>query len=772
MSGPINHARAKISKIFNGEPQSYTRFNLAPNTDGDNSHVEVKLSTEMEEELDLPETGRRHAASPPTQRHLCTSRNMVYVVLGVLLIFVTGYLVGYVSHRKPIPSHESEAVTCLPTPVEQSKDEGVVVQKPEPTLDWSDITGMLRSQLLPINFVETLREFSMNNHQAGSKGDEELANKVLDIFKSLRMDPWNDEHYVQLQVPLRDNINKVFLGSEEVGSPQGFLAYSASGSKQGRVVYGNYGKLEDLKYLKDVGIDLNGTVLLLRTGEISLAEKVANAAKFAAVAVLIYPEIDGIYNRNIELYGHVHLGTGDPYTPGFPSFNHTQFPPTKSSGLPEILAQTITADMARKIFEKMDGKEAPDSFRGTLLNSYKLGGSNSMVTVLVNNSKVHTRIHNVFGVIKGFTDPDRYVVIGAQRDSFSWGYAKSTVGTSLLVELAKAFTKMIKDGFRPRRSIVFASWSAGDFGSVGATEWLEGYLPSLDRKAFTYISLDGAVSGGEQFKASGSPLLHTLLQETLNEVKIRAKNDRILYPRFDVVDFQTKVLEPMKMEDGAYPFLAFSGIPSISFRFIGASSQYKYFGTPLDTKENLDIATGQRVGDFCVSVAQVAGQMALRLVHDHLLRLDVTRYTNLIRLHVAKVKSSLAPFEKSTQLSALWLISAVGSYRRAADTLLNVAQNSDLEDAETCRQINDYIMRVEHNLLSPYVSPRDVPFRHILFGSGDYTMTALQDHLKSIRTTEAADVDFLRNQLALATWTIQSCANDLAGDVWVLDNMI
>ncbi|XP_026863903.2 transferrin receptor 1b isoform X2 [Electrophorus electricus] len=780
MSGPINHARAKISKIFNGEPQSYTRFNLAPNTDGDNSQVEVKLSTEVEEELDVPEAGHRHAGRSPARTQLCTSRNMFYMALGVLLIFVTGYLVGYMTHQKPMPSQGSaEGVECPSLQLADSNDEGVV-NVPEPTLDWNDITGMLRSKLSSSAFVQTLSEFSSENHQAGSQGDEVLANKVLGIFSSLRMNPWNDEHYVQLQMPSRNDMNKVFFGSEEVGSPQGYLAYSAPGVKQGRVVYANYGRVEDLKYLQDVGINLNGTVVLLRTGKISLAEKVANAAKFAAVAVLIYPEIPGNYDLNTELYGHVHFGTGDPYTPGFPSFNHTQFPPSKSSGLPEILAQTITAAMACEIHKKMGGKDAPVNFKGKLIDfdSYKLGDSNNIVKVVVKNNEVDTRIHNIFGVIKGFVDPDRYVVIGAQRDSFSWGYAKSTVGTSLLVELAKAITEMIKAGFRPRRSIVFASWSAGDFGSIGSTEWLEGYLASLDRKAFTYISLDGAVSGGDLFKASGSPLLHKLLKETLNEVKILAKKDRFLYQKFDVVNFEAKVLEPMKMEDGAYPFLAFSGIPSISFRFVSdeASPHYKYFGTPLDTKDRLDIATGQKVGDFCVSAAQVAGQMALRLVHDHLLRLDVTTYTSFLRKHVAKINMNLNQLIKSsvwapTQLSARWLISAVGSYSRAADDLLNDAQNSDLEDEETCRKINDRIMRVEHNLLSPYVSPRDVPFRHILFGFGNYTLTALEDHLKNLKTPEA-DTDLLRNQLALTTWTIQSCANDLAGDVWVLDNMV
>ncbi|XP_066522868.1 transferrin receptor 1b [Hoplias malabaricus] len=768
MAGPIDQARARISKMFNGEPRSYTRFNLTRNTDGDNSHVEVKLSGEGEEELDGTETGHRHAANTYTQRPLHAYKNWCYTALVILIFFLAGYLIGYVAHRKP------EQVTCM---TEESNDEGDIAVAPEPTLDWSTITKMLQQQFSSKDFDEILSNFALDDHMAGSAGDEMLANKVLNIFKNLEMTPWTDEHYVQLQMPSSDKPNKISLGSGEIGQPKGYLAYSGNGTKEGKVVYANYGQTADLKHLLAVGMDLRDSVILIRTGQISLAEKVANAAKYGAAAVLIYPEPSyDAFDANTELYGHVHFGTGDPYTPGFPSFNHTQFPPAKSSGLPEILAQTITADMALKIHEKMGGKDVPDNFNGKLrdISKYTLGGE-ANVTVTVNNVQVDTRIHNVFGVIKGFIDPDHYVVIGAQRDSFSTGYAKSTVGTCLLVELARAITQLKKAGFTPRRSIVFASWSAGDYGSVGATEWLEGYLNSLDKKAFTYISLDGVVLGREKFKASASPLLHSLLKETLNEVKTPLNEDRTVFQEYGSGNLET-ILEPMNMEDGAYPFLAFSGIPSISFRFV-SNGAYVNSGTALDNKQNLYIATEQRLGDFCKAAAQVAGQMALRLVHDHILKLDVTSYTRLIRKHVSIISRGAFLLKKvgtlSTPLSPNWLISASGSFSRAANALINDIQNSDLEDKEKCRTINDRIMRVEHSLLSAYVSPRDVPFRHIFFGNGNYTVFALTEHLKDVKEQAvSADIDLLRNQFALTTWTIQSCANDLAGDIWALDNEI
>ncbi|XP_030624834.1 transferrin receptor 1b [Chanos chanos] len=792
MAAVINEARSKISKIFTGEPRSYTRFNLAQSTDGDGSHVEVKLPSEVEDEVTITDGESRPPLNTYTQRRaLDRKKNIFYLAVGALLLFVIGYLIGYMTHQKPNvePSACTETEGVSERVGEDMSETLAAVQPMELPPDWSGIKTLFQEKFSAEAFEKQFSEFSQSSHNAGSDGDEFLAKKVFDNFTALNMAPWFDEHFVTLQVPSSANPNKVMFGTDEIGSPKGYLAYSATGTKKGRVVYANYGRPEDFEYLRNMKKNLTDSVLLLRAGELSMAQKVANAAKQGVAAVLIYPDsADYKFDGNTEISGHVHLGSGDPYTPGFPSFNHTQFPPAKSSGLPQILAQTITGDMAVKILQKMTGEEAPTNFIGALkgVSKYRLGGEDNEVTVTVNNVLKNTRIQNVFGVIKGFVDADRYVVIGAQRDSITPGYAKSTVGTTLLVELARAISEMVEnDNFRPRRSLVFASWSAGDYGNVGATEWLEGYLSSLDKKAFTYISLDGAITGVGAFKASASPLLHTLLQNTMKEVKqpMRDGTDQSLFAYVAGAKWETSVLEPMKMDDTAYPFMAISGIPSVSFRFVSttATTDYVYYGTKLDDKTHLDYATNHRLSTLAVSAAQIAGQMALRLVHDHLLYLDVTKYLAVIGGHVRETarlvsdlkRSGVVTSSDSGFLTSDWLIEAYGSYSRASRSLDNTVKNSDLNDMEMCRIINDRIMRVEHNFLSPYVSPRETSFRHIFFGQGDHTFTALKDHLNDLKKqAEGADMGVFRNQFALATWTIQGCANDLAGDVWDLNNEI
>uniref|UniRef100_A0A8C1XFF5 Transferrin receptor protein 1 n=1 Tax=Cyprinus carpio TaxID=7962 RepID=A0A8C1XFF5_CYPCA len=676
----MDQARTTISKIFNGEPRSYTRFNLTQNMEGDNSHVEMKLSSDMDDEVDAngggENTNQHNHPYYPSKLNQRSPKTICGFVIGILFLFIIGYLIGYLSNRN---TDKTEIKSNCPVFNEIAPVRAEAVY----SLDWSDLRALLKKKLTTLNINTNLREFSSASHQAGSTGDEALANKIMGKFKTFGMSTWTDEHYVKIHEPGSSN-NRVLFRGNVVETTEGYLAYSAIKTVQGAALYAHYGRAEDFRRLQDRNIDVNGKVVLVRAGLLSFAEKVANAASLNASAVLIYPDpVNYSIKEDTALFGHVHLGTGDPYTPGFPSFNHTQFPPAQSSGLPSIPAQTITIKQATAIMSKLGGRTSPDGWSDGMLRDtmYSLGDEGDIITVEVNNVLIQKKIHNVFGVIKGYMDADRYIVIGAQRDAWGPGYARSTVGTSLLVELARTITDMIKnDGFKPKRSIVFASWSAGEFGSVGATEWLE----------------IGSKHVADVFQSSKS-----------------------------------------------YPF-----------------------GTIEDTDQTLERYTSYNTLKLAKTAGEVVGLVTLRLVHDHLLKLNVAKYTSVIRSYVSQIRSKV----ESCQT---WLLSAQGSYDRAASALISAIRNSDLDDMEQCRIINNRIMRVEGSLLSPYVSPRESLFRHILLGSGSHTLAALVDHLEAIKGGhESADIDQFKNQFALATWTIQGCANALAGEVWDMDNEI
>ncbi|XP_030352369.1 transferrin receptor protein 1 [Strigops habroptila] len=773
----MDHARAAISNLFGGEPMSYTRFSIARQTDGDNSHVEMKLSADDEEGGEIGRQEHVHASMPPRR----SGKNLCFLVIAALLLLLIGFLIGYLSYR----GRMQKASRCLdgsgkcemtPTASYLTEDETEEEEVPgPPILYWPELRALLSEKLSARCLEDSLRQrANEDSFEAGQIEDEKAASYIHDQFNSFHLDEvWNDEHYIKLQVKGSSN-NRVSIlqngKEEELESPSAYVAYSKTGSVVGKPVHVNYGLKADFQKIEKLGVSLNGTILIFRAGKITLAEKVANAQEAGAVGVLMY--LDPYDYKNTDAlvpFGHAHLGTGDPFTPGFPSFNHTQFPPVESSGLPRIPVQTISSQAAGKLYSKMDGEKCLLEWKSGVMGCKMMLGSTTNMTVKlsVSNAMVDQKILNIFGAIKGFEEPDRYVVIGAQRDSWGPGAAKAGVGTAILLELARVISDIVKNGgYKPRRSIIFASWSAGEYGAVGATEWLEGYSATLHAKAFTYINLDAAVLGSNHMRISASPLLYTLLERTMKGVKDPTKDSGNLYDR--VGSDWVKTVVPLGLDNAAFPFLAFSGIPVVSFGFCSKDEEYPFLGTTEDTVENLKMT--DKLYALMRAVAEVAGQIALRLTHDHELYLDFERYSEELLAFQEKFLAYDRDV-KALGLTLNWLFFARGDFQRATDTLRRDIANSDRENKIVRRALNDRIMKVEYDFLSPYLSPKDAPFRHIFFGRGSHTLQSLLENLQLLRTSrDSVDVNMLKEQLALVTWTIKGAANALVGDIWDTDN--
>ncbi|KAG8581613.1 hypothetical protein GDO81_007736 [Engystomops pustulosus] len=752
----MERARTTITNIFGRVPLTYTRFSLTPQTDGDNSQVEMKLADE-EECGDQP-MGDPHVTHQ-SGKNGCKS--LCFKVLVVVLLFMIGFLTGYLSYRGRVGSlPPSKEVQC-----QSSTDDSDGVDhdaQPEmPTiLDWSSLKLLLQNQIETTKFELNIKDLSEISPGTSADKEERVTKMVHEKFSSIAsLKVWDDVHYVTLQDFNRDN--KVTLLkdvlAEETFTPTSYVAYSPATSVTANLMYANYGTEKDFEDLREKN-NLTGKIILVRSGIIPMSEKVRNAERVSASGVLIYPvpsdfSFPDQAAADIDCpFGHAHFGSGDPFTPGFPSFNHTQFPPSKSSGLPQIPVQTLSSRDGKKLFDKLDSNDCPISWFGgcKLDNRYT-------VKLEVNNKNAEKKIYNVFGVIKGFDEPDRYVVVGAQRDYMGLGVSKTIVGTSLLLELARMLSEMVNDGYKPRRSIVFASWSAGDFGAVGATEWLEGYLTTLHLKAIAYINLDAIIQGSGSLQVSTSPLLHYTIQKILKEVPdplIKASSADFSYG--------------FSMEDAAYPFLAYSGIPSVSLRFQKGKLPYAYLGTEKDTIQNLKSMVN--VEAMCRTAANIVGQIILRVTHDHMLPLDIPKYAEeLLKKTMALNRQRNAI--TSMDLNLKWMNSAWGDFNRASKTLKKTFLESDLDNKPFLRSLNDRIMKVEHSMLSPYVSPKESPFRHILYGNGNHTFNAALKHIDLLNNNKAQfNEDMFKNQLALLTWTVQSAANALEGEIWEIDN--
>uniref|UniRef100_A0A9J8CCD0 Transferrin receptor protein 1 n=1 Tax=Cyprinus carpio carpio TaxID=630221 RepID=A0A9J8CCD0_CYPCA len=715
------------------------------------------------------------------QRQMDRRKAVVYLTLSGLLIFTTAFLLGYVAFRGMcrLCGNDGELIPLSDAAGAQHAPEGGVMYMAE-------LREMLKKYLTEERIESTLRRVSRASHPPGSSEGNAVAREILQNLQNLRMDhTWTDSHYATLQFPSRTQPNTLWLvnseGEELEEIPldsEGYCAYSATGTATGGVVYVNYGRREDFEQLRALGIALNGSIAVARVGgAVSFAEKVWHAQEAGHVGVLIYPDPADVpqdprrlgLHSNAVISEHVHLGSGDPFTPGFPSFNHTQFPSTQSSGLPIIPAQPISANVASKLLSQLSGSSCPRGWQGRLpyvqcvLGPGFTGPGERRVKMAVYNTMKPVLLNNIFASIEGKIEPDHYIIIGAQRDSWGPGAVKSGVGTALLMELARTFSNMVENGFSPRRSLLFVSWDGGEFGNVGATEWLEGYLTMLHLKAVAYFSLDQAILGDDILSVYSSPLLADLIEGAIKQVEHPKHTGQSILSLVQRQGGWRNIVKPLYLNSGAYSFTAFGGVPAMQLHFTEDARSYPFVNTQLDSVGRLQELLQGRLGSVGRAVAELVGLMVLKLSHDQILPLDVTCYSNTVQQLSSKLNQHTAQLQ--------WVFSARGDYSRAAKNLHEAIKNSDIQDERLARLYNTRIMRVEYYFLSQYVSVVETPFRHVFNGRGDHTLSALADHVSLLRSApHLFNEARFRRQLALFTWTLQGAANALSGDVWNIDN--
>jgi N-acetylated-alpha-linked acidic dipeptidase len=336
-----------------------------------------------------------------------------------------------------------------------------------------------------------------------------------------------------------------------------FHGYGVSGQVSGQVVYANYGRPEDFDAIAKLGIDLQGKVVLVRYGGNFRGLKVRNAQLRKASGVLIYsdPGDDGYARGDVFPAGpyrpgsavqlgsvqFLSLGPGDPSTPfGASLKGANRLPIDPRSGFPRLLNDVpggneasvsawekasglkrdeyfatipslpIGYDAAKKILEVLAGPNVPSGWQGGLPLAYHVGPGPAEVEFRVEMDYRVRPIWNVIATIPGTVEPDQWVLIGNHRDAWIYGAVDPGSGTAATLEMCRAIGEAVKRGWKPRRTLVYASWDAEEYGLVGSTEWAEQHAAELDQKAVLMLNVDSAVSGTEP-DFDGVPSLRDLL---------------------------------------------------------------------------------------------------------------------------------------------------------------------------------------------------------------------------------------------------------------------
>lgn len=343
---------------------------------------------------------------------------------------------------------------------------------------------------------------------------------------------------VTMSLPIRERVIDEDPATIFAEREFGWNAYSASGEATGRVVYANYGRKEDFDRLREMGVDLNGAIVIARYGGNFRGYKAKFAEESGAAGLIIftdpadsgkgpgYPEgvwANGSTIQRGSILTNEHRG--DPLTPGWASVRGAKRIEVEDAGLPTIPVQPIGWDAAREILSRMTGQSAPEGWKGGLDLPYRVeGGDDLRVRVKVAQARSRKTIANPVGILKGSEEPDKYVIVGCHHDAWVNGAWDPASGMSVVMELARAFGEAAQNGDRPKRSIMFVGWDAEEYGLIGSTEWVEHRAGDLTRNAIAYINLDAAVSGA-RFGASAWPSLKTLIAESADAVPALERAD-------------------------------------------------------------------------------------------------------------------------------------------------------------------------------------------------------------------------------------------------------
>lgn len=322
-----------------------------------------------------------------------------------------------------------------------------------------------------------------------------------------------------------------------------FNGYSASGNVTAEYVYIGRGQQVDFDRLKALGVPLEGKIAISRYGGPFRGLKVKNAQANGMLGVILFTDT-GDDGNITEANGYaaypdgparnptaVQRGSveflsiypGDPTTPDYPSKEGVPRTDGKAV-LPQIPSIPISWVDAKPILAALDGfgTSGVDVNRtrwvGALNVTYSTGPAPGVQLSLSNvmNNTI-TPIWDAIGIING-TNADETIVIGNHRDAWIvGGAADPNSGTAIIVELAKAFGELLKQGWRPKRNIVLGSWDGEEYGLLGSTEFVEEYLPWLNETAISYLNVDIGASGPHVY-FSASPELHQVVQETMKKI--------------------------------------------------------------------------------------------------------------------------------------------------------------------------------------------------------------------------------------------------------------
>ncbi len=615
---------------------------------------------------------------------------------------------------------------------------------------------------------EHLRVLTQAPHIAGSPADKATADYVAHKFREAGLESEIVEYRVWMNYPKEISVDITspaelhmhgptrehvyadpFQDNASVVTP--FNGMSPSGDVEAEVVYANYGSPEDFTKLEDMKIDVRGKIALVRYGQNFRGVKAFVAQEHGAAGVIIYsdPADDGWQRGDKYPRGPWHPDTGvqrgsigymfefpgDPTTPGIASLpslpDSKRIPPEQSAAIPKIPTTPLSYADVWPILEHLGGPESPRDWQGALPFTYHVGSGPVKVKMHLLQDYQFRTIWNVIGRVTGSSAPNEWVVAGNHRDAWVYGAVDPNSGTAAMLESVHGIGELLKSGWKPKRTIIFGSWDAEEFGLIGSTEWGEQHENEL-ANADAYLNMDVAVSG-PKFGASSVPSLKQFLRDVSKSVpspkggtvydawqtdsKAAAVNTQETSSstyRPPAAQVKTDVLVGDLGSGSDYSvFLQHLGVPSTD---VGSTGAYGVYHSVFD---NFNWFTKFGDPDFVYEqqMARLFGLEAIRMADADVLPYDYEEYGKEIALYLeaAKVRSQAIFGSQAPPFSDA--ITAAKRFQTAGASIL-AAQKTNHADSV---KLNQILRDAERSLLIPQGLPGRPWYRHAIYAPGEYT---------------------------------------------------
>jgi N-acetylated-alpha-linked acidic dipeptidase len=660
---------------------------------------------------------------------------------------------------------------------------------------------------------EHLRTLTQSPHMAGTLEDKATADYVAQKFRAAGLDTEIVEYKVWMNYPLEVSVNVTAPAGVQMHGPtrehvdgdpydgdprvvMPFNGMSPSGDVEADVVYANYGTPEDFEKLDKLKIDVRGKIVVVRYGQNFRGVKVFVAQEHGAAGVIIYSDpFDDGWRRGDKYpqgpwrpdtsvqrgsVGYMFEFPGDPTTPGFASLpslpESKRVAPQQSAQMPKIPVTPLSYQDATPILQNLGGPDSPREWQGALPFTYHVGPGPVRVKVHLKQDFQFRTLWDVIGRIPGKDAPDEWVVAGNHRDAWVYGAVDPNSGTAAMLESVHGLGELLKSGWKPKRTMIFASWDGEEEGLMGSTEWAEQHEPELANAA-AYFNMDVAVSG-PKFSASAVPSLKQFLRDVAKAVP--SPKGGTVYDAWQKADQPGALLAQSPAEaigDTRRPTTA--GMKGdIPVGDLGSGSDYSAFQQHLGVPSTDISSTGpygvyhsvfdnfawfKKFGDpdfvYEQQMARVFGLEALRMADADVLPYDYEEYGKEIGAYLDAAEKRAENKFGNHALDFGPVNAAAKRFQDAGAKILSREKNPRSDPA----RLNQALRAAERALLVKDGLPHRPWFRHAIYAPGEYTGYAAVVIPGVNEALDKGDAERARQQLVVLAAALERAAKALEG---------